>query len=276
MKRRTFPRAASATLVVSFLLALAFLVSPAASGQKQRPARQDLERALDAFDELTLDPAAVLRDVRKNGGLTLNTSRGTFEMSLEPFDIRSDDYRAVEVEADGSVRELPRAPSHAYKGTVRGMEGTQVRLIIDEQQFEGIIVTPDENYFVEPERRLSTAAGANDFVFYAGSSLKQKEFGECGTTLAQKVGGEAASMHTEQLTASPKGLRTADAFSPVAVAKVATESDFEFTQTFGGNGDAANADILNIMTQVDAIYNQQLGIRLNVVFQRAWTANNDP
>jgi hypothetical protein len=274
MKRRTFPRAACATLIASFLLTLAFFISPAASSQGRPAARQDVERTLESFDELTLDPASMLRDVRKTGRLTLDTSRGTFEMSLEPFDVRTDDYRSVAVEADGTVRELPREPSHAFKGTVVGMQGTQVRLILDGQQVEGIIVTPGENYFVEPERRLSPAAGVNDFVFYAASGVKQKDAGTCATTLAQKVGGAAARTQTERLTTSSKGPTTADAFSPKGQADVATEADFEFTQTFGGDATATNKDILNILTQVDAIYSQQLGIsfNLNVVFQRAWTA----
>jgi Metallo-peptidase family M12/Calx-beta domain/Bacterial pre-peptidase C-terminal domain/Domain of unknown function (DUF4214) len=281
MKRRTFPRAALATLAVFFLLALTFFASPAASTQGRRAARQDVERTLEGFDELTLDPASALREVRKTGGLQLNTSRGTFDLALEPFDIRTADYRSVEVEADGSVRDLPREPSHAFKGTVRGMAGTQVRLILDEQEFEGIIITPDERYFVEPERRLSPAAGANDFVFYPESGLKQKDMGACGTTLAQRVGGQASRVSTEHLKSSgnltaSKGLTTADAFAPMPDAEVATEADFEFTQSDGGTATATNQDILNVMTQVDAIYNSQLGINLHVSFQRAWTANNDP
>jgi hypothetical protein len=281
MKRRTFPRAAFATLAVSLFLALTFFVSPAASSQGRRPQTQDVERTLDAFDELTLDPAAMLREVRKTGGLQLDTSRGTFNLALEPFDIRTPDYRSVEVEADGTTRDLPREPSHAFKGTVRGMTGTQVRLVLDEQQLEGIIVTPGENYFIEPERRLSSSAGANDFVFYAQSALKQKEMGACGTTLAQRVGTQARSVQTERLKSSEnltasKGLTTADAFSPMPQARVATEADFEFTQSDGGTATATNADILNVMTNVDAIYNSQLGIDLHVSFQRAWTANNDP
>ena len=73
MKRRTFPRAAFATLAVSLFLALTFFVSPGASSQGRRPQTQDVERTLDAFDELTLDPTAMLREVRKTGGLRLDT-----------------------------------------------------------------------------------------------------------------------------------------------------------------------------------------------------------
>src|SRR5437763_1266855 len=282
MKRRPFPRAACATLVASFLLAVTFLISPAASSQGRRLPRQDVERTLESFDELTLDPASMLRDVRKTGALTLNTSRGTFEMTLEPFDVRTDDYRAVEVEADGTTRELPREPSHAFRGTVSGMSGTQVRFILDDARFEGIIVTPDEKFYVEPEGRLSAAAGAGQFVFYPESGVKQKDMGTCGTTLAQRVGGEAAHIQNEQLkssapsASSAKGPTTADAFSPMPEADVATEADFEFTQTDGGTASATNNDILSVMTQVDAIYNSQLGVNLRVSFQRAWTANNDP
>ncbi|MFL6256389.1 MAG: zinc-dependent metalloprotease family protein, partial [Pyrinomonadaceae bacterium] len=39
---------------------------------------------------------------------------------------------------------------------------------------------------------------------------------------------------------------------------------------------ATNNDILNIMTQVDGIYDAQLGVKIRVVFQRVWTTNTDP
>ncbi|HEX3558273.1 MAG TPA: zinc-dependent metalloprotease family protein, partial [Pyrinomonadaceae bacterium] len=275
MKRRTFPRAFYATLAVSFLLALAFLVSTPASGQRPLPVRQDLERELDNFDQLTLDPAAVLRNVRKSGGLTLNTSRGEFEMSLEPFDVRSDDYRAVAVGEGGVVTELPRTPSHSFKGTVRGMDDTQVRFVLDGQQVEGIIVTPAETFYVEPTSHLSKAASANDFVFYAGSSVKKTTEGECATTLAQQVGSATTQFHNDAVQSS-KGIGVGAAFAPEPVARLATEADFEFFQADSNSVDATNGDIANLITQVDAIYEQQLGVKLNLVFQRVWTTSNDP
>ena len=275
MKHRTFSRTAALSLIFIFIAAAAFLVSPKASSQDRRRVREAVERSVESFDELTLEPSSLLNNVRKSGRVTLATTRGTFELEVEPFDIRADNYRSVAVGADGKSYDLPRTPSRSFRGTVVGMDDTHVRLVLDEGVFQGIIVTPEEIFYVQPESDFSNAAGSKEFVFYAASSVKSNG-GECGTTLAQKIDTQAASVHTDTMHTASKGGTTEEAFSPKPEAKVATEADFEFTQTFAGNATTANNDILNILTGVDAIYDAQMGIKLRVVFQRAFTANNDP
>jgi hypothetical protein len=274
MKHRTFSRAAALSIIFAFIAAAAFFASPTASSQDRRRVREAVERAIVNFDEMTLDPSSLLSEVRKTGRVTLATSHGTFELEVEPFDIRTGNYRAVAVGEGGVVTELPRTPSRAFRGKVVGMADTHVRLVLDDGEFQGIIVTPLENYYIQSERDFSSAAGSKDFVFYAGSSVKSAG-GECGTTLAEKIDSHAGGAQPEATHAS-KGLTTGDAFAPKPEAEVATDADFEFTQTFGGNANTTNADILNIMTQVDGIYDAQMGIKIRVVFQRAFTANTDP
>ncbi|MBC7932910.1 MAG: DUF4214 domain-containing protein [Rubrivivax sp.] len=278
MKNRTFSRAAALALIFAFIAAAAFIASPAASSQGSRRAREAVERAIESFDELTIEPAAMLSQIRKTGRVALATSRGTFELEVEPFDIRGDNYLAVAVGADGVATELPRTPSRSFRGTVVGMADTHVRLVLDEGLLQGIIVTPGENYYIQSVRDFSSAAGSKDFVFYAGSSVKASG-GECGTTLAEKIESEASRAEPDA-THAAKGVTPEEAFSPKPEAEVATDADFEFTQTFSGDDiarvNAANADILNIMTQVDGIYDAQMGIKIRVVFQRGFAANNDP
>ncbi|MDT5295668.1 MAG: hypothetical protein QOJ76_2548 [Acidobacteriota bacterium] len=285
MKRRTYPRAALSALLLSLFAAVAMLVSPAASGQGGRRVVEDLGRALESFDRLRLDPSELLKSAREGGRVTLRTSRGTFELEVEPFDIRAENYRAVAAGERGRMTELPRTPSRAWRGTVRGAADTHVRLVLDERKFEAIVVTPDETYYVEPTRDLSASAGPQEFVFYAGSDVKPQEGAECGTTLAETVNAESGRAGKDASSASPfkpsmlsasSGVTPEAAFSPKPEAKIATEADFEYFQANGSNATATNQDILDIFTQVDAIYDQQLGIRIRVVFQRVWTANNDP
>jgi hypothetical protein len=176
------------------------------------------------------------------------------------------------------LTELPRTPSRSWRGEVGGAKGTHVRLVLDGEKFSGIIVTPSETFFVEPARSLSPSAGAKEYVFYSESSVKAHG-GECGTTLAEQVNTEAAA----RINASrPKSAdpTAEEIFAPKPETDIATEADFEFFShaTLGHNGSEAAAinDMTDIMTQVDAIYNAQLGIRIRVVFQRVWTVAGDP
>ena len=274
MKRRSYPRAALPALALCLAAAAAMLVSPAATGQNGRRAVEDIGQLIESFDRLTLDPAELLKGARSTGRVTLQTSRGTFDLEVEPFDIRGDNYRAVAAGPGGAMTELPRTPSRSWRGTVRGAAGTHVRLALDGEKFSGIIVTPDETFFVEPARGLTAAAGSKEFVFYAASSVKASG-GECGTTLAEQVNAEAGTRI--EASRSKSGDPTAEEiFLPKPQTDIATEADFEYFTSNGSSTTATNADILDIFTQVDAIYNAQLGIRINIVFQRVWTTNTDP
>jgi hypothetical protein len=287
MRNRKPPRVALLTFFIASVIAAAVFVSPSSSGQTRARVREDVGRVLQDFDELSLDTSALLARARDGGRLSLNTSRGTFDLTVEPFDIRADNYRAVAAGAGGETRELGRAPARWFKGTLDGVEDSHARFVLDENNFQGVVVTPDETYFVEPASDFSKSAPSGEFVFYAASAVKASaEGGECGTTLAERVGSEAARRGGAQSppsASSSKGPAVEYAFAPKPQTDVATEADFEYTRSFAANpnnvgqaeADSANQDILNILAGVDAIYDAQLGVRIRVVFQRAWTANDD-
>src|SRR2546423_1770672 len=108
MKNRKSSRVALLSIALVCFTALALLATTPASSQDRRRVRESVERAIEHFDELTLDPSTVVREARKSGRVTLDTSRGSFELEVEPFDVRSDNYRSVAVGADGVSRDLPR------------------------------------------------------------------------------------------------------------------------------------------------------------------------
>ena len=275
MKRRQYPRAALPALFLCLAAAVAMLVLPAASGQGGNRAAEEIGRALAGFDRLSLDPSELLRGARESGRVTLKTSRGTFDLDVEPYDIRTANYRAVATGAGGSLTELERTPSRSWRGTVAGDSGTHVRLVLDGEKFAGIIITPAETFFVEPARDLSAAAGAKEFIFYAESGVREAG-GECGTTLAERVSAEAGSGGGGPAAVKSGDPGAAATFSPRRETEVATEADFEYFLADGSSAAATNSDILDILTQVDAIYESQLGIRVRVVFQHVWTTASDP
>src|ERR1044071_3238013 len=245
MPNRKSPRPALLLLFFATLSAAALFVSPASSGQKRAGAREDVSRVLREFDELSLEPSALLDGVRKTGRLSLRTSRGDFRITLEPFDVRGANYRSVAVLADGSTAELGRAPARWFRGTVEGSGDSRARFVLDEDEFEGVIVTPAETFYVEPARDFSDKAAGGEFVFYAASSVKPSaDAGECGTTLAERVTTEAARRSPNVRTASAAddedGHIQPAAFGPKPEAEIATDADFEYTQLFGGDAAAAN------------------------------------
>lgn len=60
------------------------------------------------------------------------------------------------------------------------------------------------------------------------------------------------------------------------VVEVATEADFEMFQANSSSAAATNQKILAILNAVDAIYQDQLGLKISVVFQNVWQTSADP
>ncbi|MGI8734791.1 MAG: M12 family metallo-peptidase [Pyrinomonadaceae bacterium] len=237
---------------------------------------KDLDKVLKRYDKLELNPANVAKQVRQTGRLVLPTSDGGFDIALSPNDMRSERYRAQETLDGGVVRELESEPVRTYKGTIAGRPGAQARLTIDADTFEGLMITPGQVYFIEPAKRYSASADNKDFVVYKQSDLLQASFGECGLTLAERVGSEAARIksHTPDVEFSQRRVAE-ELFSPPRVVDLATEADFEYF-TFFGSSTAANNEIISVMNQVEGLYNTQFGLQFTIVFQNVWATSGDP
>ena len=58
-------------------------------------------------------------------------------------------------------------------------------------------------------------------------------------------------------------------------AEIATEADYEYVQALGG-AQEANSEILSILNKVEGVYEEELRLSLEVVYQHAWTTALDP
>ncbi|MBA2526105.1 MAG: pre-peptidase C-terminal domain-containing protein [Pyrinomonadaceae bacterium] len=250
--------------------------APAAINQGGKNYRQDVAKVLKRHDSVELEPQRVAEQVRQTGRVSIPTAEGTFELNLAPHDMLAPNYRAQVTVDGGEVRSLERGPVRTYKGTVSGMDGAQARFTIDENTLEGLIITPSRLYFVEPAKRYSALAGSKDFIVYEASDLIQTSFGECGVTLAEKVGAEAARVKSQVPTSLARDVDTGELFSPPRAVDLATEADFEYFTAFGSNEVAARNEIISIVNQVDGIYNTQFGLRFSIVFQNVWATSSDP
>ena len=63
--------------------------------------------------------------------------------------------------------------------------------------------------------------------------------------------------------------------SPTTWLDVATEADYEFVQALGGSAEA-NSEIEGILNVVGGVYQSELLLKLQISFQNAWAAEEDP
>jgi hypothetical protein len=235
----------------------------------------ELAKHFRRFDVLRFDREAAARQVKNRGRLILKTSHGNFDLAFTPNDIRSSDYSSQEIGTDGVAHKLPKADVNTFKATVKGNPNAQARMALGVNGLEGAIITGTEKYFIEPARAISKSAAADEFVFYSIEDVEQTDE-TCGVTLADEVAAQAevaAASSKEDVTSE---LNTVTTISPMAIARIATDADAEYVNGVGGPV-AANDRILQVMNVVDGIYQVEIGVTFQVVFQNTWTdANTDP
>jgi Metallo-peptidase family M12/Reprolysin family propeptide/Domain of unknown function (DUF4214) len=259
-----------ALAALALLAGPGFYSSPAGAQSGRARYQQDIEQVFTTHEDVTLDPQAAAERVRESGRLSLVTPTHDFELQLRPNDLRAANYRAEEV-VDGVTRAVSNPGINTYKGSVEGVAGTDARVTLDGNHMEGMILTPQDSYFLEAASKYSSAAGANDYLLYKASDVRPDITRVCGT-LDEEISRSAKDI-APRIAASTVA---PDAFSPFKVVEIATEADGEYTAALGSSA-AANSDILSIMNQVQAIYQRDIGLTFSVVFQHTWTdASSDP
>jgi Metallo-peptidase family M12/Reprolysin family propeptide len=259
------------TLVAAALLAMTGMYpSPAGAQSTRARYQQAIDQVFTGHEDLTLDPHAAVEQVRESGRLSLVTPTRDFEIQLRPNDLRAQNYRAEEVIDGGVTRAVAMPAVTTYKGSVEGKTGSDARFTLDGDHVEGMIITPDESYFIESGRKYSGVAAANDYVIYRATDVRPDLVKTCAT-LEEEIGRSAKDV-APKVTSDAA---TPDAFSPFKVVDLATEADFEYTSALGGSA-AANNDILSIMNGVQAVFQRDVGVTFNVVFQHTWATQADP
>ena len=253
------------TSICLILLVFSTLNSSAQSVlQKQY---RELEATLSDYEVVRLIPSDIEAQVKEGTApLELNLKGETFRFSLLPRDLRSPRYRAEETGPDGVRRQLPLDEVTTYRGlAVSGQEVVQGRFTIDGDRFEGVVFTPGNWHFIESLQHFAPAAGGDEWVVYRQSDIKPGQGWRCGVSHRLQEG-------RDRLEARAAATDTTTTYK----AEVATEADYEYVQHWGGSATAANREIRAILNQVEGVYETELKLKLEIVYQHAWTRRSDP
>jgi Metallo-peptidase family M12/Carboxypeptidase regulatory-like domain len=227
--------------------------------------KRELDTFFNSYELLEIDSRQVAQQVRLSGGFGFATPRGNVDLVLAPHDMRGPNYRATRVSADGVLLPLALGPAHTFKGVIAGVPGSQARFTIEEDRIEGSILRDGVRYHLEPARRFSSSANVTDFVFYRASDVIHNIEDACSVSLSEKVYAASRQIETTPRT-------NVSTLRPI---ELATEADHEYVSSLGGTTNAIN-DILSIMNQVEGVYETELGLTFQIVFQNAWETPADP
>lgn len=263
------------------ILALVFLMLASATSFAQPLPRSQprsngsrITDLLMSYERVEVDAADALRRVRRGQPLALTTPTRTFDVRLVEHDIRSAN---CVVEATGENRVVARidpGPISTFRGTIDGMPGAEARFTIDDEGIEGLILTDDESWFIEPELSGARKAGPRPYILYAASAVIPMPDVRCGATQAHDV-----ALAADRIAERPSEIeiaRRGEAPPIPPVVDLATEADWDFVSALGGGARRSANEIASIVNQVDGIYQRQLGVAVRIVYQHAWTTPDDP
>ena len=251
-------------LSMMILAGVGLWVSPHQVLTRTTEVSQALQPVLSSYEVVRFQPDEIERQLRTTGELRFRFNHTDFYFRIEPHDMRTPDYRAVETGPEGATRTLPRETVNTFKGTLSGQEDTQGRFNLTDDGIEGVVFAPEDWYFLEPLRNFVPGAPAGELVVYRQSDVKTGQAFRCGVSLSERLQHGANRVATQVEGVSLTNY----------VIEVATEADYDYVQALGGS-EAANREILGIMNQVEGIYQNELLLQLQIGFQHAWATRDE-
>jgi hypothetical protein len=205
-----------------------------------------LDRVFRRYEVHELDLASLAAAAKQTRRLTLELGGKRWQLLLEPVSVS----RASPV-------------GFTYRGTVAGEPGSDARLLIHERLFLGYIRTREDVVLMDPAYLYEPGAPAGTIVAYRDKDVQAEFRGTCGVAPAMPATARAAE--------SPPA---AEATVRLRRVELATDADGEF---FQANGDRSNLIIEGLVNVVDGLYANELGLKLEIVFQTVFTnAATDP
>ena len=179
MKKLSFLLKASITAI--------FLLLPLSAAFGQGGAlRSDLGQRFTKFDVVTVNSREARRAADAKRSITFMAEGKNFDLALEPRNLMSARYRAENQGPNGAAP-VPRPRVNTFKGKVAGDGLSEVRLTLDGKKIEGYFTTGTDRFFVEPARKYSDAAGADDLVVYRAEDAVDPVTFECRSELIKQM-----------------------------------------------------------------------------------------
>jgi len=241
-----------------FIIFCSFFFSALTFGQSG-DLRGDLNRSFKEFKLVRINQQAALQRVESGQSLIIPIAEKNFELILTARDLRAGNYRAEDTSASG-IRQIEKSKVTTFKGKVAGETASEVRLSIDEGKIEGYIFTANEKFYIEPARKFSPKAGAEDFVVFEEKDLLITEGIICYSDIGEKI-ERGKEMIASREFAGDQSRK---------VIELATEADFEYVTLLGG-ASAANNEILGILNMAEGVFRIELNLTINVTYQHTWS-----
>lgn len=224
--------------------------------------KNDLGKSFKSSNVVRINKVDAESRAKSNRNISISTTDKTYELTVEPRDLRSSSYYAEDRTANGA-RRLEKTPVTTYKGKIAGDANSEVRLTIDETGISGFFGSKNETLYIEPASKYSKNAASNEFVVYKAEDVLLNKSFDCPEDLTKEI-ADGQRFVSENSAATVSAMK---------VIEIATEADYEYVQSTGG-AVGANTKILNTLNLVEGYYSRELNLTLSVVYQHTWSTQD--
>ena len=190
-----------------------------------------------------------------------------FELELEPSTPFATDAKIIWI-GDGVDSEETPSTTGYFAGRLKGEPGSRVRVRWHAGALDGVIITPADTYFVQPDGRGPAAEAT--VMFRRQDVQVDGGHARCGTDAPV---AEAAAVVAPAKTIRPALAFTAAADDTLRRAEINLVADYQFYQMNGADSAQVMQDIIS---QVSAIYEAEIGVTLSIARTVIYTSRNDP
>ncbi|HEB61455.1 MAG TPA: hypothetical protein ENJ06_06490 [Phycisphaeraceae bacterium] len=185
---------------------------------------------------------------------------------LHPYSMEAPNYRLM-VQDETGVHEVPSSDVvTTYRGIVVGVADSGVAASLINGQLNAIIdMGHKDMWFVQPLSEVVPDASPLDHVVYFAEDSIEGDW-HCGNDALGDLPGSGDSVQDDFGTRTPGN----------DLAEVAFDADFEFYQDNGSSVANTEADIQDVMNQVDFIYDRDTQINYTITTIIVRTNSNDP
>lgn len=221
-------------------LALVLLAGCGVVLENEDPTTTDLDRAFADYTLVQVDLEALTESLATSGQVTVGE---------QVFELAATDLRAPGYRAEAGAR------AATFRGRVIGEEGSHVRVTALAEGLAGYFTRGGERFFIEPASAYTPSAPTGLLVVYRAEDALVQIVPSCAGELSAAL-------------AAPTRPESA---ATLRVLELATDADHDYVLAAGGPVEA-NQRILHVLNMVEGVYESELGISIEVVYQHAWTA----
>jgi hypothetical protein len=231
--------------------------------------------AADGVREVSLDSDAVASLRAQDREFTLvgfpMPSGGSVELVLEPLEVLTPEA-AIVIGTEHGDFEIGTPDVSLFRGSVAGDPGSVVFLSFSPHGTHGVIRSQGSTSI------LTSGPSGADLPMVIADLASFPEPPDFAKGWSCNVGPEHVNplgLDLDHLAHNHSGFGQRN--NPCRVARIAVDSDFEYTSLkFGGDPEAAAAYAITLLGAVSEIYTRDLNVRLVVPFVRVWDENVDP